>query len=183
VTEAPTARSSVMALKTRLLAIAVVYVSAVAIAAAFAAASGGGMTPRPALVSANGLTVHASVGSYCVDGRPHHGTASSMCADYAYPLHTRGELPVAGGDRVALRFRHNPRIEDVVRSVHVQPLRVHGGNIKPVSSAVAGVRNPTHGSRWHVRLPSDLDGANKLDISITYANGDADFWAGITPGS
>ena len=172
-----------MNLKTRIAVLAVVSISAVAIGAAFAAASGGGMAPRPALVSANGLTVHASVGSFCVDGRPHHGTASSVCADYAYPLHTRGKLPVAGGDRVALRFRHNRRIEDVVKSVHVHPLRVHGGNIKPVSSAVAGVQNSAHRSRWHVRLPSDLGGANKLDISITYANGDADFWAGISPGS
>jgi hypothetical protein len=180
VMEAAQARSSVMPMKARLVLAAGVCLAAGSVTAALGEAAQHGMGPRPALVSAHGLTVRSTVGSYCVDGRPHHGTSVSGCTDSAYPIGTRGKLPVSGGDRLALRFRHNPRIEDTVTRARVSLLRVHD-DITYISHPVAASQNRRHPSRWHVRLPGDLKDANKLDISVKYRNGDADFWAGIAP--
>jgi hypothetical protein len=140
-----------------------------------------GLSPRPALVTAHALTLRSTPGTYCVTGRPRNGTSAGVCADYAYPLRTRGRLPVDGGDRVALRFRHNPRIFDQPRSVRVSPLRVHDGHIDAVSTAVVAKAVNGHPRRWSVVLAADLEGANRLDVAVRYRQGDADFWAGIRP--
>ena len=138
-----------------------------------------GMAPRPVLVSARHLTVRSSVGSFCTQSRPHNGSASGLCADYAYPLHTRGRLPVAAGAVIRLRFRHNPNIRDRIEAVHVALVRVSGDNIEFVGHVGPPTQNPRHASRWLVHLPSDLHHANVLDVSVRLPGGDADFWAGL----
>lgn len=104
-----------------------------------------------------------------------------MCADYAYPLRTRGRLRVTAGDAVRLRFRHNPNIRDRIKAVHVSLVRVSGDNIEFVGHVGPSTQNPRHASRWLVHLPSDLHHANVLDVSVRYPGGDGDFWAGIRP--
>jgi hypothetical protein len=139
------------------------------------------MAPRPVLVSARHLTIRSSVGTFCTQSRPRaNGTASSMCADYAYPLQTHGRLPVGAGDVVQLRFRHNTNIQDRIKAVHVSLLRVSGNDIQFVERAGHPSQNPHHASRWLFRLPADLHNSNVLDVSVAYPGGDGDFWAGIT---
>ncbi len=167
-------------MSTRLAATTVSLLAAASVAAP-AVAGPGRVAPRPALVTAHALTIRSTVGTYCVQGRARHGTQVGMCADYAYPLRTRGRLPVDGGNRVALRFRHNPRIEDRPKSVRISPLRVSAQQIDSVSSTIAAVQSRQHPRRWSATLPADLDGANVLDVAVRYRQGDADFWAGIQP--
>jgi hypothetical protein len=156
---------------------------AVAVGGVAVAASGGhGMTPRAALLSAHGLQVRSTVGSFCTESRPKPGGGSAECADYAYPLKTHGRLPVAGGDRVAVRFRHNPTIRDRVRSVRVTPLHATKDDFSTAGTAVRARVNPKHPSRWKATLPGDLGTANVLDVSVRYPHGDADFWAGVVQG-
>jgi hypothetical protein len=175
-------RNSVMRMNIRLITAALVALSVVP-AAALAASDQGSLAPRPALVSAHGLTVRSTVGSFCVNGRSRRGASVGMCADSAYPLPTRGRLPVSGGDRVALRFRHNPRIQDRIGSVVVTPVHAsrHSAPDDPLLHPVSAMQNGAHPSHWHVRLPAGLGNANTLDISVRYSHhhGDADFWAGI----
>ena len=80
-------RSSVMRINIRLISAALVALSVVP-AVALATSDQGSLAPRPALVSAHGLTVRSTVGSFCVDGRSRRGTSVGMCADSAYPLPT-----------------------------------------------------------------------------------------------
>jgi hypothetical protein len=140
------------------------------------------MAPRAALVGAHGLQVRSTVGTYCTESRPKPGGGSAECADYAYPLKTHGRLPVAGGDRVALRFRHNPTIRDRVRSVRVTPLHATKDDFTTAGPSVHAKVNPEHPSRWKAALPGDLGNANVLEVSVLYPHGDADFWAGIVQG-
>ncbi len=185
----PAPRTRVMRINIRLLS-AVLAVPVAAVPAAFALAAGapGGMTPRPALVSAHGLTVRSTVGSFCLDGRSRRGVSAGVCGDAAYPLRLRGRLPVHGGERIALRFRHNPQIRDRVGTVRVTAFGLapdaRGAPGKSPTRSVTAVQNRHHRSRWHVRLPRGIHGANVLDIAVRYSHrhGDADFWAGITTG-
>lgn len=152
------------------------------------AAAGGALAsfhdsaPRPVFVGDHGLTLRSSTGSFCTQSRPNgQGVSSGMCADSAYPLRTHGHLPVAGGDVIHLRFRHNPAILDRVKRARVALLKVDGKDIKPAARVPAAVQNPEHPSRWTARLPRNLHGANVIDVSVIYNGGDGDFWAAITP--
>ncbi len=134
------------------------------------------------LATDHALTIRSTVGSYCVAGRPHGHVHPAMCADYVYPLPTRGRLPVRAGDRLALRFRHNPRILDSVRSATARPLRVHGQDFHAVGASVKPRRTRNGSDRWRLRLPRDIGDANVLAVSVTYRGfGDCEFWIAISP--
>lgn len=167
-----------MAMKRLVTGTAISLATAAAVVAI--ADAGQSLAPRPALVKAHGLTERSTLGSYCTTGRPRHGTSSGVCVDSAFP-DPRGHLPVHPGDKVHLRFRHNPAIRDHIKHVRVALARtrptpvVFTGSVRR-TRAVAG-----HPNRWFVKLPHDLGTADALDIFVRYRQGDADFVAGIAP--
>jgi hypothetical protein len=136
-------------------------------------ARGGAERPRTLLVENRGLMVKATAGSYCVTD-----ANVGLCADSVYPLRVRGRLPVAPGERLKLRT-HDRRIA----TVGVSLLRVSGDEVENVGWHARARRAPGHQSRWLVRLPGDLGGANRLDVFMRYEGhiGDADYWAGLAP--
>jgi hypothetical protein len=140
-----------------------------------AGARGGADRPRTLLVDNHALMVKATLGSYCVAD-----AGVGLCADVAYPLRVRGRLPVAPGERLKLRT-HDRKIA----SARVSLLRVSGGEIESAVWSERARPAPGHRSRWLVRLPDDLAGANRLEIFVRYQDriGDADYWAGLAPQS
>jgi hypothetical protein len=138
-----------------------------------AGARGGADRPRTLLVDNHALIVKATLGSYCVAD-----ASVGICADVAYPLQVRGRLPVAPGERLKLRT-HDRK----VASARVSLLRVSGDEIESVGRSGRARRAPGHQSRWLVRLPDDLGGANRLEVFVRYRDhiGDADYWAGLAP--
>lgn len=164
----------------RLTAATVLGLAAGAVAATTGAGAGQSLAPRPALVKAHGLTERSTLGSYCTTGRSRHGTSSGVCADSAFP-EPRGHLPVHPGDKVHLRFRHNPAIRD-----HIEHVRVALARTRPTPVVFAGSARRAravsgHPNRWLVKLPRHLGTADALDIFVRYGHGDAEFVAGIAP--
>jgi hypothetical protein len=129
-------------------------------------ASAGQQRPPRMVVAANGDKVEGAQGSYCFGGG---------CADYAYPLAVHGKLEVSGGDRVTLRA-HTRKVGKATVSL----LRVHGDQIDDLGDPLRARPVAGHPRRLRVRLPNDLQGANRLDIFVRYEPaGDSDFWAAI----
>ena len=183
-TEGAEGRSSFVTVKAPLAALVASALALAAPALAGSQRAHGGMTPRPMLAMDHALTIRSTVGSYCVSGRPHRHVhpATGMCADYVYPLPTRGKLPVSAGDRLTLRFRHNPRILDRVRHATVRPLRVQGQDFHAAGPAVTPRRAHGDPDRWKLRLPAEIGDANVLAVSVAYRGfGDCDFWIALTP--
>jgi hypothetical protein len=136
---------------------------------AAAAAAGESKRPRPLVIAAGGERVTATLGSYCVT----HGD-SGECADALYPLRVHGRLEVRPGRRIELRT-HDRRVAEV----RVRGLRVHDRDIKRGDWVVV-VAGDRLSRRIRVRLPDELDGINRLDVSLRYrGSGDADYWARI----
>jgi hypothetical protein len=135
--------------------------------------------PRQMFLSAHGLMVRTTTGSYCVQ----HGNTGE-CGDSVYALRVRGLLPVDPGDRLTL-FTHDRKI----RRLHVSLLRADGNHwgddYRSLDWGARAHRVNDRPSRWRFRLPAELGGANRLDISIRYGHGiggSADFWAGLERG-
>lgn len=127
-------------------------------------------------VSSHGLTARATLGSFCRTTYNEDGTISGdVCADAAYPLGTRGRVPVHRGGRVHLKTNHP------ARSMSVTPVhfskdgeRFRYGDRVPARSKGDG------GSRWRARLPRRLARRTRvLDVEVRYADGGANFWAGL----
>lgn len=160
---------------------AVIAAVTVGLVADAASAPHESMKPKRPFVTANALTARATVGSYCVAGTAEPGEpVGGVCADAAYPLDTRGRLPVEPRDRVRLRFPDNPRIEDDVKAVRVALVRRQGERYRFLDwgTRARSVRGTQ--SRFRFRLPQRLRRANVLDISVRYVGGgDANSWAGL----
>ena len=140
-----------------------------AVSAGDIAAAGESKRPRPLVIAAGGDRVRATLGSYCVT----HGN-SGECADALYPLRVHGRLEVRPGGRIELRTHDRG-----VAEVKVEGLRVHGRDIERGDWAFA-VAGDHISRRIRVRLPDELDGINRLDVSLRYqGSGDADYWARI----
>ena len=127
--------------------------------------------PRVVWAGSGGLFVKSKLGSYCwTQG------ASGQCADGAYPLKTRGRLPVDQRDRVTLL------VPDPARKVRVSLVHVEGEQINYLDwNRQARAAGQGH-HRWWFRLPADLGNANVLEIFARYQQGDGDFWAGLDQG-
>lgn len=157
---------------------AIVGALAVAAAGAFATQAPASHQDPPyrLKVSSHGLTANATLGSFCQSVSNHDGTGSSFCADAAYPLETRGRVPVHPGARV--RFKTNYR----ARSVSVAPVHFSrdGERFGYGDSRRARPRGDA-GRAWSVRLSGRLEPRTRaLDVFIRYpGRGDADFWAGL----
>jgi hypothetical protein len=140
-----------------------------AVAGVAVAAAGESKRPRKLVIAAGGDRVTATLGSYCVT----HGN-SGECADALYPLRVHGRLEVRPGQRIELRTHDRQ-----VAKVTVRGLRVHGRDVER-SVRIAAVAGDRLSRRIRVRLPEELDGVNRLDVSLRYrGSGDADYWARI----
>jgi hypothetical protein len=109
-------------------------------------------------VTSHGRTLQATLGSHCTrrDG-------AMLCADMAYPLDTKGRLPVHGRGRLVLRFREAP--------AEIDP-SLRNRRSRPVHELVARGR----GLRRTIRLPRRLPpGSDRLGVWVGYERGDADF--------
>ena len=149
--------------------IAAAAVMILAFSAGGVAAAGESTRPRPLVIAAGGDRVRATLGSYCVT----HGNGGE-CADALYPLRVHGRLAVGPARRIEIRT-HDRRVVEV----KVEGLRVHGGDIERGDWAF-GVAGDNLSRRIHVRLPDELDGINRLDVSLRYQDsGDADYWVRI----
>ena len=129
--------------------------------------------PLPAEVTAQGVSVHSEIGSYCVDGEPHGNTAVGMCADKIPskpgPAHTLRVTP-----RTPLRivFRDHPRLQDTVESASATLLRFdEDGRPKGIGSVVPLER---HGKSWALTLPKKLHRANALALFTSLEGGQGD---------
>lgn len=125
---------------------------------------------RRLTVSSHGLFEKATLGSFC-EAHGNHG----VCATAAYPLETRGRLPVHPRGHVGLRT--SARATRVTVSFY----RVTDDDrVRSVGSSKRARMHDDTGRRWRLRLPRDLPRrANILDAFIRYPDGDGDFWAGI----
>lgn len=137
------------------------------------------------LVSNHGLTVRASGGSGCAQIEPEPGATvtATVCGDAGYPLSVNGRLPVKPKDRLFLRFRDDPTIVDDVKRVFVGLVDVDGLEFDFLSWDAQAKRIGGKHVKWRVRLPSDLNQADVLDISVDYPGGDSNAWAGLKPTS
>lgn len=133
--------------------------TALAVLALAAAAVGAERHPQHDLVtSSHGRDVRATLGTHCTSDE--EGT---ICADYAYPLPTRGSLPVHAGGAIRLKFGEAPR-------------EVHAALRSARSGSVAELKAEGSGRKRSLRLPRKLPGAAKrLGVSVRYEKGDADF--------
>ena len=149
-------------------AIAGALLAAVALAATAAAHIS--RDERRLTVSSHGLFEKATLGSFC-EAHGDHG----VCADAAYPLETRGRLPVHPRGHVGLRTSA-PATRVSVSFVRVR----EDGRFRHVGPSKRARKHDDTGRRWRLRLPRDLPPrANVLDAFIRYPDGDGDFWAGI----
>ncbi len=128
-------------------------------------------------VTSHGLTARATLGSFCRSVSNHDGTGSTFCGDSAYPLETRGRVPVHPGGRVHLKTNYR------AGSVTVAPVHF-SRNGKRFSEGDGRRARPSGdaGRAWTVRLPKRLEPRTRaLDVFIRYpGRGDADFWAGLS---
>jgi hypothetical protein len=133
--------------------------AAVLAVALTAAAPAGDRNPQHDLLgSSHHKTLRATLGTHC--------TARDdlmACAEYAYPLDTKGRLRVHGGGRIVLRFGEEPQEIDPAlrdrRSRSVHELVARGT-----------------GLRRTIRLPRPLPrGSDRLGVFVIYERGDADF--------
>jgi hypothetical protein len=154
----------------------------VAIPASVALGQGSGaqMAPRPAEVSANGDTVRARIGSFCVVSNPNpDGTQTVLCADAVPPDHPPApRLDVGPRDQVTIRFHDNADIEDEIAGVQVGLLKFSDGTSESLSWT-GHAKPAARADSFRVRLPADLRGAGAIDIFARYESGDASFTAGI----
>jgi hypothetical protein len=133
--------------------------TAVLTVALTAAAPAGDRNPQHRLFgSSHHKTLRATLGTHCTAQN-----GSMRCADFAYPLDTKGRLPVHGGGRIVLRFGEEPEEVDASlrdrRSRSVHELRTRGT-----------------GLRRTIRLPRRLPrGSDRLGVFVGYERGDADF--------
>jgi hypothetical protein len=143
----------------------------VALLFAAPAAAGAPGGPPPLSGEAAGAVVPATLGSYCWSNR-----SSVGCADAAYPLPIRRRLAVSPGGRLWLR------IGAPAAAVEVSLHHVEGDHQELLSKLSRKPASPAR-RRWEVKLPSDLELGNAVDISVEYADGrgDADFWLGLRP--
>lgn len=145
------------------------------------AADGGRSMPRQPLVSAGDATVAATVGTHCVRQTSEAGEpVGGYCADYRYPLATRGRLPVEPRGLVRLRFRDNPQLADDVTGASVSLIRRRGEDFESLRWSASAVPVDDGSGTFRVRLPERLRGANVLSVTVGYdGGGDANFWAGL----
>lgn len=134
--------------------------------------------PRPFRleVSSHGLTARATLGTFCRSTSNHDGTGSTLCDDAAYPLDTRGRVPVHRGGRVHLELNY------AARRVSVAPVHFSRDGERFHFGRPARVRRKDGDARRFVaRLPNRLERRTRaLDVFVRYRNGDdADFWAGL----
>jgi hypothetical protein len=110
------------------------------------------------LAKSHHKTLRATLGTHCTaqDG-------SMRCADYAYPLNTKGRLPVHGGGRIVLRFGEEP--EEIDPSLRDRRSR----SVRELTARGTGLRRT-------IRLPRRLPrGSDRLGVFVGYERGDADF--------
>ena len=135
--------------------------------------------PRPpdAAVTIRGLTATAATGSYCIpdpDGGNSEASAN-VCADVLYPLHPHGRLPAPPGTRARIDLK------TTTRAVSARLVRRDGDDYEFVGPQLHGHATGDRKRVWRVRLPDHLHGAQILDVSVEYPDGEADFWVGIRP--
>ena len=124
-----------------------------------AAGSAGDRHPQHELVaSSHDREVQAKLGSHCT---PANG--AMVCVDRAYPLATKGRLPVHGSGRIVLEFGAEPEEIDAT---------LRDRRSRPVHELTARGR----GVRRTIRLPLILPaGSDRLGVFVGYERGDADF--------
>ena len=128
--------------------LALVLVTAAVLAAPAVAGQAdplGGMT-----ASASLELVHGTAGSRCTFTRHEDGTASSACADAAYPLAVNGSLRLRPGHQVALDF------SSAVDIAWVRMLTAKGQPVMTMQALPYGTRRST---RWVFSLPAKLPAA------------------------
>ena len=131
----------------------------VLVAALAAAVSAGERHPQHDLTaSSHHRTLQATRGAHCTP------TADGMvCADYAYPLETKGRLPVHGGGRVRLEFA-------------VEPEEIYPELRDRRSRSILELTARGNGLERRIRLPRELPrGTDRLGVFVMYERGDADF--------
>ena len=137
-----------------------VLATAVTLTATFAiAAPAADRHPQHDLTaSSHQRTVQATRGTHCT---PTAG--GMMCADYAYPLETKGRLPVHGGGRITLEFGVKP--EEIDPSLRDRRSR----SVHELTARGSGLTRT-------IRLPRTLPkGTDRLGVFVAYERGDADF--------
>ncbi len=136
------------------------FPAAVALATMLAApGSAGDRRPQHDLVaSSHNREVRAKLGSHCT---PANGRM--VCVDRAYPLATKGRLPVHGRGRIVLEFGAEPEEIDAT---------LRDRRSRPVHELTARGK----GLRRTIRLPLFLPaGSDRLGVFVGYERGDADF--------
>jgi hypothetical protein len=131
---------------------------AVALAAAAAAAAGDRNPQHELIGSSHHKTVRATLGTHCTAQN-----GAMRCADFGYPLDTKGRLPVHGGGRIVLRFGEEP--EEIDPSLRDRRSR----SVHELTARGTGLRRT-------IRLPRRLPrGSDRLGVFVGYERGDADF--------
>ncbi len=131
----------------------VAAVSGIALMGGAESASAGDL--QPLTVTAHGLTVGATLGTYCL--QPTIPAMGSVCGDAAYPLPVRGHLPIRPRDVIAIHTG------GPVRKVGLALLRVHGKRTVKLFSHAAH-RGNNGRTRWTLRLPRSLRAANVVNV-------------------
>ena len=136
--------------------------------------------PDPRLdlrVSGHGRTVRATAGSSCLP----YGTRG-LCRDAAYPLETRGAIPVHARSPGGAPGTVDIRIGAAASELSAALLRVRGGRIERLTASEPAERLGTSGRRWRAELGRRTSSATVRDVFVRYSGGgDADFWAGVRP--
>jgi hypothetical protein len=124
-----------------------------------AAAPAGERNPQHELLgSSHHKTLRATLGTHCTAQN-----GAMLCADFAYPLDTKGKLRVHGGGRIVLEFGEEP--EEIDASLRDRRSR----SVHELTARGSGLRRT-------IRLPRPLPrGSDRLGVFVGYERGDADF--------
>ena len=139
--------------------------------------------PEELSVTSHDRRVQATLGSGCFSrpedpGDPYNERFVRVCQTAAYPLPTRGRLPVHARGWVRLELgAPGERVDVTIRRALGPP---GSGREEVVRGPFAA--QPTGRRRvWRVRLPRDFGRGRILGVSIRYKNGDdADFEARLS---
>lgn len=127
--------------------------------------------PEPVAVTIRGVTVRATAGDFCLRSQESESAVRTVCADAHYPLPVRGRLPARPGRWVTF--------DTTVEATRVEVGLIRLKNWQKSRFVGRARRRNDDGTRWRIRLPKRLRGAEILNIDVKYPNGEANFWAGI----
>jgi hypothetical protein len=136
-----------------------------------------GWSPKRARVRSYGLSTATAIGEWCSKRHKQGDEYAVGCADKAYPLHPRTDVPITPGGVVLADVR-----EPATRGVTARLKRVEGNQVTYVGPPVTATPVDSRKRVWRLRLPQQVAGATVLSIWADFEEPSfANFWAGVRP--